>query len=185
MKNFRALALLAAVAALSTSAMAQTYVGASAGAGNLNIDCQGAQQCDKSDTSFKLLGGYRFSNGLAAEVSYQTFGKATVGDKNLSGTIKPTAFGIGAAYQVQLSDTWGLVARLGVDKVNTEINGKVTGVGSATVSETKTQPYFGAAVNYAITKELRLELAVDGSKAEFNGEKGDVRSYNLGVNYSF
>src|SRR5262245_32793760 len=82
----------------SAAASAQGYAVLSAGASQLDLDCAGASTCDKSGTSFKLLGGYSFAPNMAAEFGYFDFGKARAADSGASLDVKTTAFGGGIAF---------------------------------------------------------------------------------------
>lgn len=184
MKKTRVIALIAA-AVLAAPAMAQTYVGASVGSGKLSADCAGAASCDLTGTSTKIYGGYKFDGGWAIEASYQSFGTSSVADSGLTAKLKPTAVGVNLAHHIQWNDNWGSVARLGASRVTTKIDASLAGFGSGSEKQTVTKPYIGLGVNYKITDNLRAEVGYDTSTAEFDGEKGTVRSFNLGVNFQF
>src|SRR4051812_44677191 len=60
--------LLTALIAMAGSVGAHAegiYVGVAAGGTNLDLDCAGAPSCDKSDTGFKLFGGYKLTENIA------------------------------------------------------------------------------------------------------------------------
>ncbi|MGA0611238.1 porin family protein [Caldimonas sp. KR1-144] len=181
-----ALALAFAGASLaSTGAMAQVYVLGGVGSGNIDVDCAGAAQCDKSDTAYKFVGGYSFGNGFSAELGYTNYGKAKASDSGIRAELEANALQIGAAYQAPLATDWGLNLRLGLARMKTEISGSIAGVGSGSDSDTTTQPYFGIGVNYAFSKQVKVELGADFSKAEFDGDKGNVRAVTVGLRYDF
>ena len=73
--------LVAAGAALaSTAASAQTdaqaYVGGGVGQSRADVDCTGSTVCDKTDTAFKIFGGYMFTKNFGLEGAYYNQGKA-------------------------------------------------------------------------------------------------------------
>ena len=178
-----------ALLALSTSlvcgtAFAQAYVAGAVGSAKADIDCAGTLSCDNTSTGFKLIGGYKFTPNIAGELSYFDFGKAKARVNvppvaDLEMTAK--AFALGVAFSGNFNDAFYGVARLGVASVKAEIT--VVGVGSD--SDTKAQPYFGLGVGYRLSKTLSVDLAADFSKAEYAGEKADVRMISLGLNYAF
>jgi len=181
-----AIAVAAAMAGLvSTGAMAQAYVSGGAGFGHANFDCSGATTCDNNDTAFKFVGGYGFGNGLAAEVGYIAFGKATASDATVSAEVKATAVTVGVAYQVAFGKDWGANFRLGIASMKTAVSGTVVGLGSASDSETNTTPYVGAGVTYAVSKAVKFGLGADFSRAEYAGEKADVRALTFNVRFDF
>lgn len=175
-------AILAATAA--HAAEPQTYVSVAAGASRLNIDCAGATACDKSDTGTKLAVGYDFGNGFSLEGGYISFGKFKGSDGQLSATIKPTAFTLGGAFALPLNTDWGMNFRLGVAQVKTKINASA-GALSASDSESKAKVYAGLGLSYAISKSVKLELGLDTTEAQFDGEKGTLRLLTVGASFAF
>jgi len=178
-------ATMAAAALVSTSAMAQAYVSADIGVGHLSADCGDVASCDKNGTSFKITGGYKFGYGLAAELGYIDFGKATASDDGVSGKITARAWTVGAAYEFPFTPEFAGVARLGLASVDTKASATILGEGSGSVSETKTQAYYGVGVNYAVVKNVRIEAGVDWSHASLDGSSAVIRSISAGVRYEF
>ena len=183
--------LLAAVTllALSTAASAQVYGVISLGTARLDIDCAGATKCDKSGTSVKLLGGYKFTPNLAAEVGYFGLGKASVADAGTSLDITNTGFGGGVAYHQDLGAAWSFVGRLGLASVKTKLNASVSSLGSGGDSDTNVQPYGGLGIGYKLGKSTTLDAAWDVSKAKYskNGveESGSINAFSLGLTIGF
>jgi OOP family OmpA-OmpF porin len=52
-------------------------------------------------------------------------------------------------------------------------------------SENKTQSLAGLAVNYALTPSTRVELGVDPTRAQYQGERSTVRMVSLGARMAF
>jgi OOP family OmpA-OmpF porin len=183
--------LLAAAAAmvLSAGASAQGYGVVSAGVSRLSADCDGAAVCDKSDTAFKVLGGYKFSPILAAELGYFSFGKARFSDSGVDGKVTTSAFGGGVAYHQDLSSLWNFVARLGLAQVKTKIDASVSGLGSASDSDSNVQAYLGLGVGYKLSSAMSLDLSWDHSTSKYdkNGvsTSGSVNAYNVGLTFAF
>ena len=185
MKKILIATMIASGAALlSTGAMAQAYVGVGAGVSHLNADCTGTTSCDTSGNSFKLYGGYGFGSGLSAELGYIDFGKATFTASGINGSIKTRAVLLGLAYRGAFSPDWGGTVRLGLANVKTDGNASGGGA-SGSVSDTTNQPYFGFGVDYALSKNAKLELTADFSRSEIQGNKGDVRAIGIGVRFDF
>jgi OOP family OmpA-OmpF porin len=174
-----------AVVAFSGAASAQVYGTASVGASRFSLDCSGATSCDKNDTAFKVMGGYKFMPNLAAEIGYFDFGKAKASLGPLSGAVKLNGYGIGAAYLVDFGSNWNGVARLGVGRMKTKVS--ATGFGSD--SDTNTTVYGGLGVGYRLTPAFSIDGAWDISRAKSdkNGvnESGNVNALSVGVTYLF
>ena len=180
-----ALAIIALTTSLlSGTAFAQAYVGAAVGSVKADIDCAGTISCDNSSSGFKLIGGYKFTPNIAAELSYFDFGKAKARVNlppvaDLEMTAK--AFALGVAFSGNFNPSFYGVARLGVANVKAEV--AIVGAGSD--SATKTHPYFGLGVGYRLSKALSVDLAADFSKAEYAGEQANLRMLSVGLNYAF
>lgn len=189
-----ALTLAALVLAVSAQAQSSinnssinapgTYGLISIGQGHLNTDCTGVQACDRNAVGGKAMLGYSFGNGFALEGGYSNFGKFKASEGNVGLSAKPEALSIGGAYTAALTPDWGLTGRLGVARVRTKLNADV-GALTGSDSETKTQPIVGLAVNYAVTPAVRLELGVDATRAQYQGEKSNVRMVSLGARMAF
>lgn len=185
---------LAALALAATNVQAQStrassnaahnYGLLSLGQGHLNVDCTGVQTCDKNAPGGKAMFGHAFGNGFALEGGYTNFGKfrASQGAVGLNG--RPEALSLSGAYTANLSPEWGLVGRLGVARVRTKVNAEV-GTLTGSSSENSTQPIAGLAVNYALTPSTRVELGVDATRAQIQGERSNVRLVTLGARMAF
>lgn len=177
-----------AIFSLSAAASAQGYGVVSVGSSKFSLDCSGATTCDKSDTAYKLLGGYKLNPNLAVEAGFFDFGKARASDATTSATIKVSAFGGGVAWHQDLAPDWNFVGRLGLAQVKTKIGGTL---GSVTVSDSdnSVQPYVGLGVGYKLSKNMSLDLAWDASRGKYdkNGlnESGNVNAVSVGMTFGF
>ena len=179
---------LAAVG-LCGAVSAQVYVGIQVGTSRADIDCSGTTSCDKSDTSFKLLGGYKLTPEWGLEVGYTDLGEISgsavvpgVGLTNLK--IEGTSLGFGAAYHIPFSADWNGVARFGIARNKADLT-VVAGSQSGSESQSKTKPYLGFGVGYALSKELSLTGVWDWTELEFEGEKAKTNSFSIGLNWAF
>lgn len=168
----------------TSSNQPHTYGLLSLGQSRLNVDCSGVQACDKSATGGKALLGYSFGNGFALEGGYANFGKfrASTGPLSVSG--KPEAVILGGAYTAALTPDWGLTGRLGAAYVRTKLHADA-GVLSGSDRESKTQPIVGLALNYALTPSTRVELGIDATRADYQGERTNLRMVSLGARMAF
>jgi hypothetical protein len=184
MKKYAIALAVAAASLASTGAMAQSYVYGAVGASDVDLDCAGVATCDNKGTAFKLGFGQDFG-GWGFELGYADFGKAKAADSGITAEAKAQGVTMAVAWLPQLSENWGLAARLGIGYVKTSLSGSISGLGSASGSEWNVAPYLGLGINYALTKWTKLELGVDFTKGEFDGEKADVRAVSLGFRYAF
>ncbi len=168
----------------SNSAQPHTYGLLSVGQGHFNVDCTGVQKCDKSGTGGKAMLGYAFGNGFALEGGYSHFGKISASNGATGLRVRPEAVSLSGAYTAALSPDWGLTGRVGVARVQTKLNAEV-GTLAGSDSEKSTQPIVGLAVNYAVTPSTRVELGVDATRAQYQGEKSNVRLVTLGAHMAF
>jgi len=179
----------AAVLAFSGAASAQWYGSASAGMSRQSIDCTGAPNCDETGTAFKILGGYKYTPNIAAEVGYFSFGKATASDPTASVDFKTTLLGVGVAFHGDFAPSWTGVARLGVGRVKTKLDVGVTGLGSASESDTNTSLYGGVGIGYRLQSNLTIDGSLDFTKSKFNklglDESWNATAISVGVTYSF
>ena len=179
------LALALATASLaSTNALAQGYVFGAVGSSDTDIDCDGAATCDTTGTAIKLGLGWDMG-GWAIETAYAHFGKAKAADSGISGEFKAQGLLLGVAYQAQFSNDWGLHLRGGLGYIKTSVRASVAGLGSGSDSDNNVAPYLGLGLNYSLSKASRVELGVDFTKGEYDGEKANIRALTLGVRHAF
>ncbi len=164
--------LAAALLATAGLASAQGYVGALVGLSKVSQECLGS--CDDSDTGYKIYGGYEVLPHLSIEVAYTDFGKFT----NLGGLfeIKPTAVSVGAAYRVPFTPEFEGVGRLGIASVKTKWTGG---------SSSDAKLYAGIGLDYALTKDIKLNAAIDLTQAEVNGDSGSIYLFGIGAQVGF
>ena len=178
-----------AVLAFSAAASAQSYGVVSVGSSKLNLDCSGATVCDTSGVGVKLLGGYKFTPNLAAELGYFNFGKAKAADSGISLDVTNTAFGAGLAYHQDFAPDWNFVARLGVAAVKTRVDAVVAGLGAASDSDNNTALYGGLGVGYKLSKTMSLDAAWDFSKSKYNKNgvdtSGNINMFSVGATFGF
>ena len=185
MKSITSLSIALFASAAFTGAMAQSYVSGSVGQGSVDVDCAGIASCDKKGTAFKVTGGYAYGNGISAELGYIDFGKAKFTDAGVNASASASGFSLGAAFEMPVAQDFTLGARLGIASLKTKISGSVSGLGSASVSETNAAPYYGFYGAYAVSKTTRIEFGADFSRGEFDGEKADVRALTAGLRFVF
>jgi OmpA-OmpF porin, OOP family len=183
---------VAALAFASTGAMAQTssnaYLGVSVGASHADFDCTGTTACDNSGVDARVRLGFRVVPNVAVEAHFAALGKSTAtipfAGSSVDGTIKGRSVGVGVAGFVPFGASWSGVARIGVASNRTSID--VSGAGiSGSDSETRTEPYFGLGVNYAISSNVDLGVAWDATRLSYGGEKATVNAFSAVATFKF
>ena len=173
------LAIAGACATVSSNAMAQAYIGAAGGRSSIPVDCAGMSACDKNGEALRFVVGYRFA-AVAPEFGMIDFGSAKQTLGGTSATTSVTAYTFGASFDAPLGRWAGLTGRVGVARLKTEVDVFFGGR-----SDTNTAPYVGAGFYVAPWPNIRLELGFDTTRAESNGQKGDVSAVLLGVRAQF
>jgi OOP family OmpA-OmpF porin len=128
----------------------------------------------KSDTAWKLYGGYRFNPNIAAEFFYANLGKfsrnadgsgATASSSSvnfsLNSELKITGFGVAALLGAPLSDQWNVFAKPGLLYWDAKRTSTTTAAGasqSGSVSKSGTSPSLGVGTSYAFTDKLSARL---------------------------
>jgi hypothetical protein len=173
-------AIAAAAATASSTAMAQAYLGAAGGRGSIAVECAGPSSCDKHGDAYRFLMGYRFAPGIAAEFGVSDFGtaKRTLGGD--TATLSVGAFTLGVAVDAPFGRWAGLTSRVGVARLKTEVRGF-----GFRQTDTNAAPYVGMGLYIAPWRNIRIELGFDMSRAELNGDKGDVGAVLLGARAEF
>ena len=187
----RKLIVAAAIAACSTGATAQVvrapvgdqtrgYVGAGIGQSRLEVDC-GTVACDKSDTGWKLFGGYNFNKWLGAEVGYYDLGtpyKEYL--PPIEGQIDVTAFAAFATFRAEENDWW-VAAKLGIANVKAESR-VIGGTLSIPIEDkSKTDLAWGVGIGYNVARNYRVQVEYERFKAEALGfeEEGGFTSVSF------
>lgn len=189
MKRATLAALALAGAALSSPVFAQGYVGGSVGQSRADIDCAGATTCDKSDTAFKLFGGYMFTPNFGVEGAYYNQGKARIaGTDPEAGSLSIDYKGDGLGlYLIGVApiDKFSVFAKVGL--VSAKIKGEATSsvLGTASESERHTNVGWGVGAGYEFSKNLGARLEYERVRVEFQGEKNNADLVTIGLLYRF
>jgi opacity protein-like surface antigen len=187
-----AVAGLAAAPAFAQSANQQFYVGIGAGGSHASGGCSAGVSCDNNDTAIKVYGGWMFTNDLSAELTYYNFGTFKAAESGVQASLKPAYWGLGGAWRPTFSGTdWGGVLRAGAAYNQTKLD--VTGFDEQT--RNSWHPYLGAGVSYNVSKNVKVELDYDWTRAatQFTDPtsqttvKGttNVSAYTVGASFAF
>lgn len=181
MKKILAAALLLAAG----PAMAQLYVGASAGATRFDtgVVCAAAADCDRRDRGGRAYAGLRLDPDWSLEVGAHDFGQA----RALSATSTELASARLRGYHVLLANRlnaghpWYLNSRIGVGMNRVERSAS----GLAQEEEEKADLYLGIGAAWQMSPSLTLRLDLDATRGESAGRRERVVLYSAGLELEF
>ena len=167
-----ALAGAALLAALSAHAEGLS-IGGSIGESRWKGGDVGAAATDKSDTAYKLYGGYGFTPNLGIELGYANLGKFS----SSAGSLKADGMFVDGVGTLPLGSGFSALGRVGV------FNGKLDS--SLAGSDRGTSWKVGAGVQYDFDKNLGLRGEWERYRFDALGTKSNADLYSVGVNYKF
>ncbi len=156
------------------------YVGASIGAASLNEDFDGLS-VDDNTTSFRLVGGWRFSDYFALEGGYHDFGDFEQ-DIDINGVVSSVSlsadgFTLGATGSVPVSEQFSLFGRAGW--FFWDGDAEINNVSQATPKDTNL--YLGVGISYAVSDRFR----VIGDWTRYELESANSNVISIGIQYGF
>lgn len=171
--------------AISGSVLAQAgpYVGGAFGQSKFKEWCTETATtrftvCDDSDTSWKLLGGYRFNRYVGVEASYIDWGEVTARfNTGAQVAAKQHSYGLAAVGTVPLGERFELFGKAGFLKTEQETR-RIT-PNPLTVNRDETEFHYGLGAKYAFTRNWALRGEWE------NTDKLKVQMLSIGVEYRF
>jgi OOP family OmpA-OmpF porin len=179
----------AAQAQAQTQAAAEArgaYIGANLGRSELKVTVTNVGSEKKTDTGFKLYGGYQFNNNFGLETGYADLGKISGSNGAASVSGETTAFFIAATGTLPLNAQFALFAKAGLSLNSTKVRATLNGItGSST--ENETTPIFGAGASYSFTKNLAVVAEYEdfGKVAKDRGIDLKANLFSVGLRYKF
>lgn len=173
-----------ALTVVSTTALAEPYVGFGIGSASYKADLSalGGGELDDNGTATKLYGGYTFNKYFSLEASVYNFAEASVGAlENSSGGFDSAAVsvkGVGA-YAVGMypvTKNFSLIAKLGL--LNWDADLRVNDISGTNDGN---DAAYALAASYAFTKEL----LVVGEWESFNTDNPELSMLSLGFRFNF
>jgi OOP family OmpA-OmpF porin len=174
-----------ALAALGAATLvhAQAYVGLSVGEATTDIGCTGTLLCDRSDTAWKLFGGYLFHPNFGLEASYRDSGRArlsaTVGAVTLSDRLRSESVDLYALATAREGALSGFI-KAGFATTRARGVATVAGLGSPD-TETHTRPAWGLGVGWDFSPTISARVEYERTKVRFGGSDRDVDTWSAGV----
>jgi opacity protein-like surface antigen len=162
------------------------YLGLDVGRAEAKQYCDNITNCDNADTSIRGEVGYMFSDMLAAEIGYTSFG--TLFSANGSGFNAKQDAGaltISGLATWKVSDVFGIFGRLGAARYFVDNVGTVLSV--PVKDKNAVKPYFGVGVNFDLSSNWMLRAEYQDFKdiSRVDGEKDDIQAWYMGGVYRF
>lgn len=176
-----------AFAAASTTVFAQGYAGFAGGMTKQSANCSGWSGCDKSDTGFKLYGGWQFSKLASVELGYTDFGSVGLSSGSVAtGSYSATAFSVSGALHLPLAPRLTGIAKLGLASVDADYSySGPFGLFAGSSSESSIEPYVSFGLAYALTPQLSLTGSLDYTRADYPRGSGSATLLGIGLRYAF
>lgn len=134
--------------------------------------------CDESDTSWKLLGGYRFNRYVAVEASYIDWGEVTASvNTGAQVAAKQHSYGLAVVGTIPLGQRFELFGKAGF--LQTEQETRRITPSPSTVDRDETELHYGLGAKYGFTENWALRGEWE------NTDKLKVELLSIGVEYRF
>jgi len=197
MRKIHFAAAMASALALSNSASAgffdftlAPYLGASAGQATADISCPAGTSCDDKDTAWRVYGGLEVNEFISMEVGYIDLGKVGYSGAK-TGSRETNGMTLHLVGTYALNPSFTLIARGGMNILNTEVNGTIAGTPNNNTGDTDVVWSAGLGAQYNFTQAVGLRMEWEryfktGSPAA-NGGTGEanVDLLSAGVVYKF
>lgn len=149
--------------------------------GDADNVCRNVQECDRTGTAIKLVGGYKVSPALAVEAGYWNYGRLTGERFGVTTELEASAFGAGLAYHHVFAPKWLGIARLGLSAMDAKLSNNA----GFTAQESSAQFYGGLSLGYALAPNIALDGAWDFAFASVNGSNVEINAVSLGLRVGF
>jgi len=173
-----------ALAFAGLSAHAQGYAGIGIGQSRADIDCTGTLTCDRTDTAWKLYGGYLFHPNFGGQAEIYRQGRANFSASLGDGTTATGEFkgeGVGLyGLAIARDGIWSVFGKAGV------LTSRITGaarIQDLTASRRETHTHFGwgAGVGVDWSKNLGARLEYERLRGRLLGDSVDVDQVTAGL----
>ncbi|MEW6312941.1 MAG: porin family protein [Pseudomonadota bacterium] len=157
-----------------------------AGAGIGQTSTSGAGLTKTSDTAFRLLGGYKYNQNLAAEIEYVNLGSIQYQSLSLF-DVKSSGFGIAAVGTLPLQNNFALYGRLGITSIKSDVSptAVIVATGEVVSSNTHTGMTYGIGGEYAFSPTAAVRFGYDNYKIDAKILSGDVGTWMLSGVFRF
>ena len=158
-----------------TSTPAKSYVGASIGSSKADNHCTNQSNCEDSDTSWKVYGGYRISDLITLQGGYVNLGELKSGTT----TSETKGFSGSALASYPVNDQITVFGKAGFFKWTTETSqGK---------EMDDIDPLLGVGADYQINDNMSIRGEWENYKSiatSATGESSDIQMLSVGMTFS-
>ena len=182
-RSLMAGSLVAGIALAASTARAEgLYVGGNVGGSQLRGGNVGGLATDRSDTGYKLYGGYSFNPYFGLETGYADLGRFD-GD---GGRLRARGLFFDAVGSFPLGNNFSALGRLGVftGRLKQDLNASAIG-GPSSAHDTGTSYKLGAGLQYDISKAVAVRGEWERYRFNALDSKPSTNLYSIGVNYRF
>lgn len=183
--KFKVLAL-ATLTCLSSAAMAQNtqgYIGLGGGFAGSNVKNSNTGESKyESASAVNAFAGYRFTKNVAVEAEY-----LSTGDLKLTGgKVKLSGYGVSAILGAPVGN-WSFFGKIGITSLTSKLSAAPGYVLTVNDTETKTGVVVGGGVEYALTPNAAIRLALSSyDMSAGNGAvSGRVETYTAAGVFRF
>ncbi len=153
------------------------YLGAGYGLATSDIDCPAGVSCDDTDSAWKIFGGLEINEFISMEVGYIDLGEVQFGGTD-SGSRETNGMTMTVHGTYFLTPNFNLIARGGLNFLNTEVNGTIAGTPTDNSGDTDVVWSFGLGAQYNLTPavgvRLEWESFFEAGSSDFNGGTGEA-----------
>ncbi len=178
-------ALLSGAHVSAQNLQMSSYLGASGGVANWNVDCSGTTSCKKNPGSLRVFGGVNVMPNVAVELTYAALGTAKASATGANVDVNGSSFDLSGVYKFGApTSAFGAFAKGGLAYTNAKATATV---GTMSSSDTKKAwgLVLGAGVTYAVTESFALRAEVDTQKVKLTNTSGNVTSFTVGGQATF
>lgn len=179
---------LAGAAAMSVAQAVEKpgiYLGIDGGQAEARKYCDNITNCDNSGTSLRAELGFQFTRMLALELGYTSFGTLfSANNSNVNAKQDANAWTASLLAGIPVGPV-SIYGRVGGAHYSVDSSGTVGGV--AVESHDATKPYYGAGLEFDLSKNvmLRAEYQLYRDISGIAGSKDDVQAWYGGVGFRF
>lgn len=189
--NKQFIALLIAAVAFPIAAQAaqpgqQSYMGVDVGHAERKLSVDGDDYGKENKTSFKLYGGFNYSQYFGVEVGYANFDKIRTNDNASQIDLKTSAVYVAATGTWPVTPEFALFGKVGI--TSNQVKGSIDlPFYSGSGTKNQASALFGAGASYRVTRNVALVVEYEDFGKLFKDDGIEIKANTIsgGVRYSF
>lgn len=194
-KKFYLGMLSALLLASSATVSAQVYVGGGLGTAKRSLGCWSETPCEKSDSAFKLIGGYTLDKNFAIELNYFDLGGhhfSYAGNQVVSDfEVKSRAFSIATLAHYSFTDKLSGFAKLGVARLKSNEKFALRSSNADIQNDSSRSIYDGTHINlgigltYKISDQFSLRAEYEQFRLSQHVSRKAFQTMTVGAQFAF